>query len=221
MSHRLGRFASFALLATSATFLACQESPTAPGGTSGVVTLDGASTADASNPVVLSVTGSGQTTAIGTLPGYEGVPGWRTFSVNATRHADDPGNTASGHTQFNNRANGGTSQQARVVCMHQAGSDVIVGAEVTHRVSDLPAMVASGLEPYFQQPVEGIDHGVVFAVRDNGQGAGADPDVITQTVQTTMASVNATCGGALDALLPTLMAVYGLPVEAGNIQVTP
>jgi len=214
------RFTPITLMTATAVFFACGESPTAPGtasATSGI--SESGTTADISNPVVLSVKGSGQVTAIGELPGYEGVEEWRTFSVNATKRANDTGNTASGHTQFNNRANGGTAQQMTVVCMRRVGPNVIIGTEVTHRISENTPQVPAGLP--FAEATVGVDHGTVFLVQDNGQGAGADPDMITQMVNTTMFWVNLTCGGALDAQVPTLMAGFGVPVEAGNIQVRP
>jgi hypothetical protein len=65
----------------------------------------------------------------------------------------------------------------------------------------------------------GVDHGFVLIVQDNGEGAAAAADRLTGAANTTMLWVNLTCAGALDAAVPALAALFGVPVEAGNIQV--
>jgi len=89
-----------------------QNSPTALD-EAGSVSSFPVGTANAGNPVVLSITGSGQTTAVGTVGEYAGIEGWRTFSLNVLQRADG---SVSGHAQYNNRTNGGSIQHGDAVC---------------------------------------------------------------------------------------------------------
>ncbi len=131
------RFLGLFLIPAALVAVGCSEqnSPTAldeAGSVSSVPT----GTANAANPVVHSVTGSGQTTAVGVVGEYAGVEAWRTFSLNVLQRADG---SVSGHAQYNNRANGGSIQHGKAVCMHDTGYEgwIAVGFEVTKRIADL------------------------------------------------------------------------------------
>ena len=132
---RSHRFLGLFLIPVALVAVGCSEnSPTALDEAGSVSSLpDGA--ANARNPVVHSVTGSGQTTAVGTLGEYAGVEAKRTFSLNVLQRADG---SVSGHAQYNNRANGGSVQHGKAVCMHDTGYQgwVAVGFEVTKRTSE-------------------------------------------------------------------------------------
>ncbi len=110
---RVLRFLSLFLLPV-ALAVGCgeQNSPTALD-EAGSVSSFPVGTANAGNPVVLSITGSGQTTAVGTVGEYAGIEGWRTFSLNVLQRADG---SVSGHAQYNNRTNGGSIQHGDAVC---------------------------------------------------------------------------------------------------------
>lgn len=211
------RFLSLLLLPATLVAVGCSEqnSPMDPGAASALT--DGARAelmANAGGPVVLSVTGSGQTTAVGTFGEYAGIEGWRTFSLNALQRADG---SVSGHAQYNNRTNGGSIQHGNAVCIRETGYQgwVLVGFEATQRIAEFDPLPP----PPFAPPVVGVDHGFVLMVQDNGEGAAAVADQITGAANTTMLWVNLACAGALDAAIPNLAAAFGVPVEAGNIQV--
>lgn len=217
MRSTFGRFTSLAVVATTALFVACDESPTSLDSRDQALSAP-ALAAGGANPVVLSVTGSGQTTAIGTLPPYVGIAEWRTFSLTVHQRADG---SVQGHAQLNNRSNGGTIMHGNAVCIHETGYEgwVAVGFEVTKRISEFSPMPPPGTP--FDPPVVGVDHGFVLIVQDNGEGAAAAADQLTGAANTTMDWVGLTCSGALDGAIPGLAAAFGVPVEAGNIQVSP
>jgi hypothetical protein len=215
---RVLRFLSLFLLPV-ALAVGCgeQNSPTALD-EAGSVSSFPVGTANVGNPVVLSVTGSGQTTAVGTEGEYAGIEGWRTFSLNVLQRADG---SVSGHAQYNNRTNGGSIQHGDAVCIHETGYQgwVAVGFEATKRIAEFDPLPPPGTP--FAPPVVGVDHGFVLIVQDNGEGAAASADQITGAANTTMFWVNLVCAGALDQAIPGLAAAFGVPVEAGNIQVRP
>lgn len=216
MTSAFGRFTSFAMVAMTAVFLACEESPTALD--SQALSAESAQlSSHAGNPVVLGASGSGHAQATRTV-------GWRTFSFTASQRAD--GTTVTGHAQFNNRGEG-VIQHGNAICMRDLGKTVpavdgwiILGFEGTQRIGPAPLPLPPGIT----LPPADLDgvYGFVTVVRDNGEGAAAAADQITGAVLTSMPAVLGICGGLLDAQAPVLLnPAAGLvsDIEAGNIQV--
>ncbi len=156
------------------------------------------------NPVVLSASGSGHANLDG---------GWRTFSFNAQKRADG---TTTGQIQFRNRGNGSASH-GEIFCLNEIGEGIYaIAARGTIRQAggDPPPF---GLLPPAVLP---DDWGMLFAVRDNGEGAGAAPDQFTQIANTRLffAGLGCTNPAALN-FTPAVVESLMSSVEAGNIHV--
>jgi hypothetical protein len=178
--------------------------------------------AQAGNPVVLSARGG---IGSSTLKMENGQPNpdlvWRTQSFNVARHADGSTN---GTLQYKSRSEDPAktvTQHAVLTCINSSlGEGVIVIAGYgTHRIAETdPASGLFGLPPYSLPDNDGI----VFAVRDNGEGASATgPDQFTSVLHTSIGAASAVCGnpaafGFSAGLVNTLMN----DAEAGNIQVS-
>lgn len=203
---RHSRFVSAVALAAVVALAAaaCERDPAAPPALS------------SAGPVVLSVTGSGHATA--PLPG-EGNPnveaGWRTFSFTAQLREDG---TAEGAVQYDTRTVPGAIQHGRVFCVRAIGNGIYgIAAEATQRIADEPPPAFPGLPP----AVVGENHGLVFAVRDNGEGAtAAGPDEITGVTHTTRGVAAALCANPAGfGFTPAVVEAFLVDIEAGNIQV--
>jgi hypothetical protein len=203
------------------TFLACEESPTsidalADAGTAPLLS------ADAGNSVVLSARGG---IGSSTLKMANGQPNpdliWRTQSFNVAQRADG---STTGQLQYKSRhvdpANTVT-QHAVLTCVDSSlGEGVIVIAGYgTHRIAETdPASGLFGLPPYSLPDNDGI----IFAIRDNGEGTSATgPDQFTSVLHTTIGAANAVCSnpagfGFSAGLIGFLMN----DADAGNIQVS-
>lgn len=141
----------------------------------------GAGTAIAGNGVVASATGSGQIT-IGTE--------LRTFSFTART---DSSNNSSGQAELFNR-NSGTRLHMAVDCLNVAGNVATMSGTIT------------------QDNVAGAFVGdpIWFQVVDNGEGAGAPPDLIS-LVYIFFGPPGVPC---TSPLVPA-----SIPIRSGNIQV--
>jgi len=156
------------------------------------------------NPVVLSASGSGHANLDG---------GWRTFSFTAQKRADG---TTTGQIQFRNRGNG-TASHGEIFCLNTVGEGIYaIAARGTNRLEGGDP----GPFPPLPPAVLPDDWGMLFAVRDNGEGAGAAPDQFSQTANTTLffAGLGCTNPAAL-GFTPAVVESLMSPVEAGNIQV--
>lgn len=156
------------------------------------------------NPVVLSASGSGHANQDG---------GWRTFSFTAQKHADG---TTTGQIQFRNRGSGAASH-GKIFCLDTVGEGIyVIAARGTIRQEGGDPAPFPPLPP----AVLPDDWGMLFAVRDNGEGAGASADEFTQTANTTLffAGLGCTNPAAL-GFTPAVVESLMSPVEAGNIQV--
>ncbi len=211
------RFPSLFLLPTALLVAGCSEqhSPTAAdeAGSIGSATV---AAANASNRVVLRATGGGilPTPLVGS-----GAPpgGWRTFSLVALKLADG---TATGHMHYNQRSEFpyNTLQHGTVTCVNHIGSGVIlISAHGTKRVADADPGPFFGLPP----AVLPDNDGMVFAVRDNGEGAGASgPDQITSVVHTIKVLADAICANpAPFGFTVGLAESFFNDVARGNIEV--
>ncbi len=224
MRRTFGRFTSLAVVAITAVFLGCEESPTSLDSEESIQL-----SSHAGNPVVLSARGSGHST--GPNIGAREV-GWRTFSFNAVQRLDG---TTTGNLKYDTHGEGfeGVThrQHGRVICMNTIASPngviVIVGAESTQRSPDDNPTNILGLPP-----TQTDNHGMFFAVRDNGEGANAtSPDEFTGVVHTVLEGnlgfgpvqvIRFICSNpAALGLTASLAESFFNDVEAGNIQVTP
>ncbi len=233
MRRTFGRFTSLAVVATTAVFVACDESPTSLDAQDQALATPELA-AHAGNPVVLSARGSGHSE--GPNIGAREV-GWRTFSFNAVQRLDG---TTTGKVRYDTHGEGleGVThrQQGRVICMNTIASPngdiVIIGAENKQRSpADNPTNILS------LPPTETNNHGMFFAVRDNGEGASATgPDEFTGVVHTVLTVpqgyyppfpeglplVAAICDNpAAFRMTASLAESFFNEVEAGNIQVKP
>ncbi len=208
MANPLASVVAIAALTLLGT--ACSDSATDPA-------LDTIANLSASaGPVVLSATGSGHrsTPMAGQITPLE-EDGWRTFSFTAQQLQDG---TTTGQMQLKIRAVPSALGQGRVFCMNDIGEGIIiVAAEATHRIADQDPGQFPGLPP----AVVGVDHGIVFAVRDNGEGANAaGPDQITATLNTRVAVAGAICANpAAFGFSPAVVETFFSDVVSGNIQV--
>jgi len=175
---------------------------------------------NAGNPVVFSALGSGQSQG----PGIGSTEiGWRTFTFNALQRLDG---STTGNIQYDTHDQGDPlvthSQQGRVFCMADIGNGLVaIGAEGTKRTpDDQPPFPLEPLGvPRADRP--NGNHGLLWVVRDNGEGPNATgPDQFTGVVHTTIGFVTGVC--ALGAGHPLVRLAPGFlnDVEAGNIQVT-
>jgi len=215
MRRANSRFASFALVAMTAVFLACEESPTSPHALNDSATVLQLS-ADAGNPVVRSARGSGHHQG----PNIGGVEvGWRVFTFNAIQRQDG---TTTGNMKYDSHDQGDPAvthrATGRVFCMADMGNGMIViGAEGTRRTPYDTPDAFPGL-PQANLP---DDWGIFFIVRDNGEGASASgPDQFTGTVSTTLAATAQICALGKDHPLAGIAEGFLNDAEAGNIQVS-
>jgi len=155
--------------------------------------------AHAGNPVVLSVRGGGHfTSSI-----FEGEDGWRNLSFNANKRADG---TVTGQIQLKNRNTGITYHGDMICVAYVEGSDppiYALAAADQRVVGDEGAAKAE----------------VVWAVRDNGQGANADPDEVTFWDWFDEGVGKFLCENAAAAFGLGFIESLLIPIEAGNISV--
>jgi hypothetical protein len=228
MRRTLGRFTSLTVVATTAVFLACEESPTSLD-SQGLSAEAAELSSHAGNPVVLSARGSGHSEG----PGIGGSEvGWRTFSFSAVMQQDG---TAEGHLQYDVHGEGfegsTTRQHGRVICMAVSsgsprGDIVLIGLEATRRFSEREPTNNLGLPQPNEPPFN--NHGILFTVRDNGEGSNATgPDQFTGVVHTQVGIVELACADP-EFLSPgpgipawAVAESFFNDVEAGNIQVSP
>jgi hypothetical protein len=215
MRRANSRFTSIAIVATMAVFLACEDSPTS------LDALNDSQTAplmasDAGNPVVLSARGSGHAST--PIKGSSAAPGgWRIFAFNASQKSDG---SFSGQMQYDQKADLNSRNHGVVTCMNDIGEGIIIiAAHNTKRVADdlSPPNIFGLPESVYPDNI-----GMVFAVRDNGEGANASqPDQFTAMVFTTRAVADGVCAGAPHNGFGTDLAEsFFNDVEAGNIQVS-
>jgi len=228
MRSTFGRFTSLAVVATTAIFVACDESPTSLESQDQTLATPELA-AHAGNPVVLSARGSGHSE--GPNIGAREV-GWRTFSFNAVQRLDG---TTTGNMRYNTHGEGfeGVThrQHGRVICMTTIpspnGDIILVGLEGTQRSPDDNPPNILGL-PQTDRP---DNHGMFFVVRDNGEGPGATgPDEFTGVVNTVLEGnlgfgqievIRFICANPLAlGFNAELAEAFFNDVEAGNIQVS-
>ena len=219
------RFLGLFLLPVTLVALGCgeQTSPTDPGTASALAdggSTGGELTANQGNGVVFSARGSGHSQGPG-IGGSEA--GWRTFTFNAIQREDG---TTTGHMRYDTHDQGDPAvtheQHGLIFCMTDIGGGIVlIGAEGTLRKPEDNPSNPLGL-PQPDRP--NGNHGMLFAVRDNGEGANAtDPDQFTGAVHTLEQVVALACGNptAVFGPRPDLVAEqFFNDVEAGNIQVT-
>jgi hypothetical protein len=155
--------------------------------------------AHAGNPVVLSALGSGHFTS----SVFEGEDGWRNLSFNANKRSDG---TVTGQIQLKNRNTGITYHGDMICVAYVEGSDPPI----------------YGLAASDQRVVgdEGAAMGeVVWAVRDNGQGANADPDQVTFWEWFPEGVGKFLCEDLATFFPPAVIEGLFIPIEAGNISV--
>jgi hypothetical protein len=215
MRNTFGRFTSLAVVATTAIFVACDESPTSLDSQDQAFAAP-ALDAVAANPTVLRATGGVRVptplTGSGASEGY-----WRTISFTAVQHEDG---AATGELHYSQRSDypSNVLQHGTVTCLNDLGSGVIlIAAHGTKRVADTDAA------PLFSLPPADFsdDHGMIFAVRDNGEGASEPADEITAALHTTEAAADAVCASpATFGFTVGLAESFFNDVESGNIEVT-
>lgn len=147
-----------------------------------------ASSAAAEN-VTQSATGSGQLEFT-----TDGVTALRTFAFEATMASDG---SVTGQAQIDNRSVPGRLH-IKIDCLNVIGTSAVMSGTIT---SSTEAGVPAGASS-------------IFAVQDNGEGAGSAPDRITQQF--------ANSGLVCTDITPSNVGLYtylGRNVEAGNIQV--
>ncbi len=161
----------------------------------------------AGNPVVVSVRGAGHFTSSAFPPMQpELEDGWRNFSFNANKRADE---SLTGQMQFRNRESE-VIYHGDVICLEPI---ILEGLENTYAVATRDRRVRDPVIP----TALGF---AVWAVQDNGQGANDPPDALTFTAMfdnedtaifiCEFAAVIFTREQILDLLIP---------IEAGNISV--
>jgi hypothetical protein len=211
MKGTFGRFAPLAIVAMAAISLACEEAPTALDSQERAAAAPELSV-HAGNPVVLSARGSGH----GVYEFAQG-SGRRTFAFNAREHADG---SVAGQIQMHNRSGDGNGLHGEIICINDwAANIVVLAASVTTY-----GTFTEGQIPNF---AGGFG---VFAVRDNGEGAGADPDQFTPVDLTDVAPAGPLAGVNLAlfacntpellGFTPELVELLMLEAQAGNIQVS-
>lgn len=204
-------------LAAAFVVAGCGQDTTAPTPSAASTLADGAGgglSANAGNPVVFLARGSMHKE--GAFVGNPGVEGWATFTFTAEQRQDG---TTTGQMLFDRK--GGTNQHGRVFCMTRiANSDIaLIGAEGTIRRSDTDPANGVGLP---QPDVANGNHGIIFAVRDNGEGANAPPDQFTGMLHTLEQVAAAACANPQDVFgpRPDLVAeAFFNDADAGNVQV--
>lgn len=221
MRRANSRFTSIAIVAATAVFLACEDSPTSLDALNDSQTTPQLS-ADAGNPVVRSARGSAHTQTEST-PNF-GEPGWRVFTFNAIQRQDG---TTTGHIHYDVHDQGDPAVthkvKGQVFCMADLGDGMIaIGAEGTQRTpyDDPPVFEPFGT-PLLPPAVLPDDWGIFFVVRDNGEGASASgPDQFTGVVHTDIANVALICQLGANHPLAGLAEGFLNDAEAGNIQVS-
>jgi hypothetical protein len=222
MRRTLGRSTSLAVVAATAIFVACDESPVALDSADQALAVP-ALDAYAGNPVIRSASGSAHLQTQDSPNFLE--PGWRVFTFNAIQRQDG---TVTGNMQYDVHDQGDPvvthRVKGKVFCMADLGNDMIaIGAEGTQRTPyDQPPIFAPFGTPLLPPAVLPDDWGIFFVVRDNGEGAGASgPDQITGVVHTNLANVNGVCLLGENHPLAGLAEGFLNDVEAGDIQVGP
>lgn len=155
--------------------------------------------AQAGSLVNLSVRGSGHFTS-SVLPAEDG---WRNIAFSANKKADG---SVTGQIQLKNRETGVTYHGDMICVAYVEGSDPPI----------------YGLAASDQRVVgdEGSAMGeVVWAVRDNGQGANAEPDQITFWEWFPEGVGKFLCEDLATFFPPAVIEGLFIPVEAGNISV--
>jgi len=216
MRRANSRFTSFAIVAATTVFLACEESPTSPDALNDSQTAPQLS-ADAGNSVVRSARGSGHHQ--GPNIGASEV-GWRVFTFNAIQRQDG---TTTGNVKYDTHDQGDPAvthrTKGKVFCMTDMGNELIgIGAEGTQRT---PYDVPGAFPPFPPADPAGGDWGMFFVVRDNGEGVSASgPDQFTGVVNTDIASVAQICALGVNHPVAGIVEAFLNDVEAGNIQVS-
>ena len=215
MRSTFGRFTSLAVVATTAVFVACDESPTSLDAQDSPAEVAQLSS-NAGNPVVRSARGSGHHQG----PNIGGIEvGWRVFTFNAIQRQDG---TTTGNMKYDSHDQGDPAithrATGRVFCMADLGDGMIViGAEGASRTPYDTPPAFPGL-PQANLP---DDWGIFFVVRDNGEGASASgPDQFSGTVSTDIASVELLCRLGGNHPLAAIAESFLNDAEAGNIQVS-
>jgi hypothetical protein len=134
---------------------------------------------------------------------FEGEDGWRNLSFNANKRSDG---TVTGQIQLKNRNTGITYHGDMICVAYVEGSDPPI----------------YGLAASDQRVVgdEGAAMGeVVWAVRDNGQGANTDPDQVTFWEWFPEGVGKFLCEDLATFFPPAVIEGLFIPVEAGNISV--
>jgi hypothetical protein len=143
-----------------------------------------AASARAEGAVVQSASGSGEFVTDSGL--------FRTFAFSALKYADG---SVRGEAEVRN-PEAGTLRHFQVDCLSIRGGNLAIASGIVTSAED-PALVG---------------HPAIFAVQDNGQGAGSGPDQVSQGVYVDQPF---TCETA-----PTPLALSVLvPIDTGNIQV--
>lgn len=148
-----------------------------------------ASSASAEN-VAQSATGSGQFE----FTSDAGVTALRTFAFEASKSSDG---AVSGQAQIKNRATGATLH-IRIDCLNVIGN----------------VAVMSGTATFASGGGNSVGDAEIFGVEDNGQGAGAPPDLVTRA----FGNSGLVCTDITAEMLPGLADLFSV-VEEGNIQV--
>lgn len=171
--------------------------------------------------MVLTVSGRGRLST--PLKGSQApLGGVRTFSVRARLLADG---TARGKMRYNQTSEFpfNVYQEGIVTCVNDIGSGIIfIAAHGTERVADADPAAFLGLPP----AVLPDDDGMVFALRDNGEGDddrdenGSAPDQITAVAHTLKAVADAVCANpAQFGFTEALAEAFFNDIEAGDIKV--
>ncbi len=161
--------------------LACQEPPTSPVKVQVSNQLGIGGTANVSANGNPSATGGGTTLELGDKS---------TFTFNAIQHGDG---TVNGHMVYQFRG-GDDGINMSIDCLNIIGNQATLSGTVTQVTGTPPSFIFEGQK-------------AVFKVEDNGQGAGAPPDLISDV----FLFPGATCH-------PSFPIVPYLPID-GNIQV--
>jgi len=202
MRSTLGRFTSLAVVAATAIFVACDDSPTDP-------PVD-------TNPVVLSATGSmsGIIPPVGSGAGPEGFS--RTFTFDAVEREDGG---VTGQMQYEQAGDIIVTQLGTVSCMRDLGDGIIlVAAHGTQRVANVDPTALLGLP----DPVLPDDDGMIFAIRDNGEAGVPAADQYTGALHTTISVADAICADpASFGFNAALAGSFFNDVESGDIEVGP
>jgi hypothetical protein len=148
-----------------------------------------ASSASAEN-LAQSATGSGHFE----FTSDAGVTALRTFAFEASKSSDG---AVRGEAQIKNRATGATLH-IRIDCLNVIGNIAVM----------------SGTAAFATGGGNSVGDSEIFGVEDNGQGAGARPDLVTRA----FGNSGLVCTDITAEMLPDLADLFNV-VEEGNIQV--